>query len=181
MRRKWAALLLAAVPGLGHLYVGRQWRGLLFFGIFALAVNGYFTGVQMTRSPTRAVRQVGQHVRLFCAIGAAAIWLYSVLDVARLSKQFETKPLRERKDYHFKRGLHHYLAGAFESACGEFLTVLKLDPMDVDARFHLGMTHRALGQNRRAARAFKRCLADDPDGKWKWEAEAQLKQVRGTK
>ncbi len=180
MKRKWSVLLLTVVPGLGHIYAGRQWRGLLLFALFAIAINGYVAGTEMTRSEDRTVRERGRQVRVACTVGAIGVWIFALVDIARLSKQFESKPRRERKDYHFKRGLHHYLAGTYESARGEFLTVLKLDSMDADARYYLGMTHQALGNKRRAVRAFKRCLAADTEKKWNWEAKAQLKKVRRT-
>ena len=56
--------------------------------------------------------------------------------------------------------------------------MLRLDPMDVDARFHLAMTYKALGQPRKAVKAFKRCLVDDLDAKWKWEIQTQLDELK---
>jgi len=168
--KRWKALLLALVPGLGHLYVGRHWRGLLTFALFALAVNGVYAAWVMDEL----------FVGDLCRGAAAAAWCYSVAHIAYLSRQLRRKPVKERKDYHFKRGLTHYLAGAFGLAKAEFLTVLKLDPMDVDARFHLGMTFKALGDRRKAAKAFKRCLADDIDAKWKWEIDTEMDRLKST-
>ena len=163
--------MLAVVPGLGHLYLGRHWRGLLVFALFALGVNGMFGCRVLTDSV------LGIWVLHLCFTAAGAAWCYSVLHVAHLGRAFASKPVQERKDYHFKRGLTQYLAGAFDAARDEFRTVLKLDPMDVDARFHLGMTLQALGERRKAARAFKRCLADDIHAKWKWEVRTQLAKL----
>ena len=171
MNRRWTALFLAVIPGLGHLYVGRHWRGLLVFGLFALAVNGLsFTGVLSDRV-------IAAYVAGLCRAAAVAVWLYSVLHVAYLTRQFERRPAAESKTYHYKRGLAQYLAGAFDAAEAEFRTVLELDPMDVDARFHLGMSLKAQGQRRRAAKAFRRCVADDIDRKWRWEVRTQLDQL----
>jgi len=165
-------LILAVVPGFGHLYVGRYWRGLLVFVIFAIAANGICFARELAPAGARETA-----VDL-CAGAAAAIWLYSVLHVAYLSRRFERKTVAERKEYHFKRGLTQYVGGAFDEARAEFLTVLRLDPMDIDARFHLGMTCRALGERREAVQSLKRCLADDIDGKWRWEIETQLKELK---
>lgn len=175
MRKRWTALILAVIPGLGHLYLGRQWRGLMVFALFALAANGMYAAGLM------GDREIGIYVFSLCRGAAVAVWLYSLLHVAYLSGRFEPARVGERKDYHFKRGLTQYLSGAFDAAKAEFLTVLKLDPMDIDARFHLAMTHQALGQRRRALRAFKRCLADDLDAKWKWEVGVQLDKARETR
>jgi tetratricopeptide (TPR) repeat protein len=169
---RWKALVAALVPGLGHLLFRRHWRGLLVFALFAIAVNGMHVA-RLVEDPV-----VGDYVFSLCAGATAAVWVYSVLHVAYLGRKFETKHARERKDYHFQRGLTQYLAGTFDGAKSEFLTVLRLDPLDADARFHLGMTHQALGRRRRAIKAFKRCLADDPDAKWRWEVETQLRQLR---
>ena len=167
--------MFAIVPGMGHLYLGRHWRGLLVFAVFALAVNGmYFAGAL-------CALETSAYVFSLCRGAAAAICIYSLLHVAYLSKHFETKPVTERKDYHFKRGLTQYLAGSFDSAKSEFLTVLKLDPIDVDARFHLAMTHKALGQRHEAVKAFKRCLVDDLDAKWRWEIKTELEKMKQEK
>lgn len=171
MSKRWRALFLALVPGLGHLYLGRHWRGLLVFALFALAVNGAYFGDVVGDPAT------GVYVLSLCRGAALAMVAYSILHVAHLGKQFERKPVKERKDYHFKRGLTQYLGGAFDGARAEFQTVLRLDPMDVEARFHLAMTYRALGEHRKAAKAFRRCLADDLEHKWKWEAETELKKL----
>jgi len=40
------------------------------------------------------------------------------------------------------------------------------------------MTHKARGQRRKAVKAFKRCLADDIDAKWKWEVETELARLK---
>ena len=172
MGRRWKALILAVIPGFGHLYVGRHWRGLLVFAVFALAVNGMYVADVMDSSG------FSLHAFSLCRGAAVAMVAYSLLHVAYLSKRFERQSVTERKDYHFKRGLAEYLAGAFDVAKTEFDAVLKLDPMDVDARFHLAMTEKALGRRREAVRAFKRCLADDLDSKWKWEIETQLKALK---
>lgn len=168
MSRRWKARILAVVPGLGHLYLGRHWRGLLVFTLFALGVNGVFGAVVMDEP----------FVGDLCTGAAAGAWAYSVLHVAYLGKHLNEHPARERRDYHFKRGLTQYLAGHFEAAITEFLLVLRLDAADVDARFHLGMTYAALGQHAKAVRTFRRCLADDLEGKWKWEIGVQLSRIR---
>ena len=163
--------MLAVVPGLGHLYLGRHWRGLFVFAIFAIAVNGlYFARVANYPG-------TGIYVLSLCRVAGAAMWSYSLLHVAHLSGRFERRRVAERKDYHFKRGLARYLAGSFDAARSEFLTVLRLDPMDVDARFHLAMTQKALGRRRETARALKRCLADDLDAKWRWEINSELDKL----
>jgi tetratricopeptide (TPR) repeat protein len=169
--KRWTAILLALVPGLGHLYLGRHWRGLGVFALFAFAVNAMFLAFE-------GLIDAQGSLRLF-RCGAVAAWAYSVLHVALLSRQFDQPPGVDRKDYHFKRGLSQYLAGAFEAARDEFRAVLKLDPMDIDARFHLGMTLRAMGQTQQAVRAFRRCLADDVHAKWRWEVDVQMARMKG--
>lgn len=168
MNKRWKAPIFALVPGLGHFYLGKHWRGLLVFTLFALGVNGAF-GAAVMGEPL---------VRDLCVGAAASAWAYSVLHVSYFVRRFGREAGRERRDYHFKRGLTQYLAGRFEAAITEFLIVLRLDPMDVDARFHMGMAHAALGQRRKAIQAFRQCLADDFDGKWKWEIGVQLSQLR---
>ena len=172
MNRWRKALALAVVPGLGHLYLGRHWRGVLVFAVFAMAVNGMYFHLAAGESAG------GEPILRFFAGACAAIWAYSVLHVAYLSRRFETKRFVERKDYHFKRGLTQYLGGLLEPARGEFLAVLKLDPMDIDARFHLGMTYLGLGERKKGVRSFKRCLTDDIDAKWKWEIETELEKMK---
>ena len=180
MGKRWTALILAVIPGMGHLYLGRHWRGLLVFSLFALGANGMYLAGEISESEWNplAQREVAIYVYHLCRGVAAAAWAYSILHIAYLGKRLATKPAQERRDYHLKRGLVQYVSGAFEGAKAEFLTVLRLDPMDIDARFHLAMTHQALGQHRRALKTFKRCLADDVDAKWAWEIQTQIDKVR---
>ena len=172
MSKRWKASFLAIVPGLGHLYLGRCWRGLFVFALFAIAANGACFAIITPPSEMR------ENVLGLCLTAAAAMWAYSIFHVAHLSRRFQTKALAERKAYPLKRGLARYVAGAFDAAQTELLAVLKLDPMDTDARFHLAMTHKALGQKRKALKAFKRCLADDLDRKWEWEIKRELEKIR---
>jgi len=174
--RRWKALVLAVIPGFGHFYLGRQWRGLFVFGLFALAANGMYLAIEMGQG----FGDVGEEVFALCRGAAVAVWAYSVLHVAHVVRRFETRAVIERKDYHFKRGLVQCLAGSFGSAESEFRAVLKLDPADADARFHLGMTCAALGRSRDAAKAFRRCLADDPGAKWTWEVKGQLDKLKSS-
>lgn len=172
MSKRWKGLILAVIPGFGHLYLGRHWRGLVVFAIFALAVNGMYFAHELGPAETAA------YAFSLCRGAAAAMLAYSLLHIAHVARLLARKPVPERKDYHLKRGLTQYVGGAFDGARAEFLSVLKLDPMDIDARFHLGMSCKALGERREAAKAFKRCLADDIDGKWQWEIETQLKELK---
>lgn len=173
MGNPWKALGLAVVPGLGHLYLGRRGRGLFVLALFAVAANGVHLAA--TLESYADIRTYG----LCLWIGAAvSVWLYSIAHVAYLSRRFESRRRTERKEYHFKRGLTQYLSGSFDAARGEFRTVLRLDPLDVDARFHLGMTHAALGRRRDAVKAFKRCLADDVTAKWRWEVKREIERLR---
>lgn len=173
MKHWWVAALLAIVPGLGHVYLGKFWRGIVVFFIFSLAVNGIYFAV-VTGYPSAASGVFA------CFAGAACAMLaYSVLHTVYLARRTETASRRERKDYHFRRGMVQYIAGAFEPAKTEFEAVLKLDPMDIDARFHLGMTLAALGDHRTAAKQFKRCLSDDINHKWSWEVKRQMEQMSG--
>jgi hypothetical protein len=170
--KRWNALLLAAVPGLGHLYLGRSVLGLVLFTLFGLAANGFFFTYTLDPSDIRT------GVLAFCGFASAAIWLASFLHAARLAGRHQEPHVAERKEYHLKRGLTQYVAGSFETARDEFLTVLKLDPTDVDARFHLAMAYARAGEPRLAVKAFKRCRSDDVDGKWRWEVQRELDRLQ---
>ena len=172
MSKRWKGLILAVIPGFGHLYLGRHWRGLAVFAVFAVAVNGMYFAHEM------ATDDIVEYVFSLCRGAAVAMLAYSLLHVAYVSRQFERTSIAERKDYHFKRGQLQYVGGAFDEAKSEFLTVLKLDPMDTDARFCLGISCRALGERREAVKAFRRCLADDLGGKWQWEIGVQLGELK---
>ena len=172
MSKRWKGLILAVIPGFGHLYLGRHWPGLAVFAVFAIAVNGMYFAHEMAPDDTV------EYVFSLCRGAAIAMLAYSLLHVAYVSRQFERRSVAERKDYHFKRGQQQYVGGAFDEAKSEFLTVLRLDPIDIDARFYLAMSCKALGEGREALKAFRRCLADDLGGKWHWEIETQLKELK---
>lgn len=167
------AALLAIVPGLGHVYLGKLWRGILVFFVFSLAVNGIYFAI-VTGYPVVAGGVFN------CFAGAAcAMFAYSILHTVYLSARKVPASIRERKEYHFRRGMVQYIAGQFQPAREEFEAVLKLDQMDIDARFHLGMTLAALGDKRLAAKHLKRCLSDDIHRKWEWEVKRQMEQMNG--
>jgi hypothetical protein len=172
LSKRWNALLLAAVPGLGHLSLGRPVHGLLLFALFGLAANGFFFAFVLDPSAVRT------WVLVFCGVAAAAAWGTSIIHVHRLARRHQEPHVAERKDYHLRRGLTQYVAGSFEAARDEFLTVLKLDPTDVDARFHLAMAYARAGEAHLAVKTFKRCRSDDVDGKWQWEVQRELDRLQ---
>lgn len=170
---KWnTATLLSLVPGLGHVYIGRTHRGIFVFLIFMVATNSLYLAVTMG-----IPSQAPEVLSLFIGSMISSL-LYSLLHIIYLSRRLETKAHAQSKEYHFKRGLSKYLEGSFDAANEEFIAVLKVDPLDADARFHLAMTELRLGNRTGAEREFRRCKADDIDCKWSWEIAQQLERTR---
>ncbi len=67
-------LLLSLVPGAAHIELGRAWRGLLYFFLFAFLVNGALVAPLVTGH--RAARTA-------CALGAAGVWILAFYGAVR--------------------------------------------------------------------------------------------------
>lgn len=66
--------LLSLIPGAAHVDLGRTWRGLLLFLLFAVFLNGILVAPLLSSS---------RGLRIGCALAAAGIWIAAFYDALR--------------------------------------------------------------------------------------------------
>ncbi|MBI2924023.1 MAG: hypothetical protein HYY18_23445 [Planctomycetes bacterium] len=167
---KLAALTGFAIPGAGHVFLGRCCRGLVLFFWFAFFLNG--------SAVAPVFESLGARIdpRGFLA-AAGLIWLYSVLDLLRILIWRNRKALEEKKRERFLSAFSFYLKGEYGRARAKLRNVLGMDRDDPDAHFHIAMTYKREGMKRLARRHFRRALSVDPFRKWGEEVKRELRDV----
>jgi tetratricopeptide (TPR) repeat protein len=172
--RLCALLANGILPGAGQILLGYVLRGLCFFSVFGLLVDGLLYGLYGPISGESADRLI-----LFSAFSAALVWGYGVFDVwwVAFGRVRKGRVLRRRE--HFRSGLVHFLCSRYPEAVHEFETSLKLDREDVDTLFYLGLAYQFSSQPRKARRLFRRCLAHRDANRWKAEALQQMRCLDG--
>jgi hypothetical protein len=74
------AAALAIVPGLGHVYLGHNLKGLGYFvGVGGLQFFGFDLDLSV----------VGAAIGVPMELGGAGLWLFSIVDAYRTAKQME--------------------------------------------------------------------------------------------
>ncbi|HVY62250.1 MAG TPA: hypothetical protein VHF22_11390 [Planctomycetota bacterium] len=172
--RSSVAIALSAVTGLGHVYLGRYVQGVVLFALFATAANGVLLGALWQGPAARTITLASE-------VALVAVWVTGLASALRLTVFTDREKLRACRDERIREGLVHYLKDelrpaleSFEAACA-----CDVDRCDVDVLFHLGVIESRLGNRRRAERYFRRCLAWDPDAKWRAEVTEELARLEG--
>lgn len=76
----FAAAMLAVVPGLGHVYLGHNLKGLAYFlGVGGLQFFGFDLDLTV----------IGAAVGVPVELGGAGLWLFSIVDAYRTARQME--------------------------------------------------------------------------------------------
>ena len=173
-RSRAAALVLSIVPGWGHVYWGRELRGLAIFTVFAVAGFGLLNGLFIYLGEMRA----------FIIGGAAAVLAgataFSWYDILRRTGLARVRAEAEERERSLKAGTVAYLEGDLDAAAGHFTLPLEADPADFEALFRLGIVRARAGRAREAALWLRRALRNDEDGKWAWEIRRQLELLGAT-
>jgi hypothetical protein len=72
--------MLAIVPGLGHVYLGHNLKGLAYFvGVGGLQFFGFDLDLTV----------IGAAVGVPIELGGAGLWVFSIVDAYRTAKQME--------------------------------------------------------------------------------------------
>lgn len=74
------AAMLALIPGMGHLYLGHNAKGL---GFLAGVVGMQFFGFDLDLSV------IGAAIGVPMELGGGTLWVYSIVDAYRTAKQME--------------------------------------------------------------------------------------------
>jgi tetratricopeptide (TPR) repeat protein len=168
VRPNIAAFVLAVVPGLGHLVIGRSRRGYLFFLVTTFCWNLAFLSAFATTPP------LGTWSFRLGAIIGAGIWLFSLLDAFRLAVWGRLPRIRRRREEAFRRAVTHYLRHEFPKAREIFDGLLDLDPGDAVTRLYLATLERRAGRFDRAIHHARKALRAAPAHPFHPEIEREL-------
>ena len=171
-RSRVVALLLALIPGWGHIYWSREVLGLSIFTIFAPCFFSLLYSYLLYVGPYR-----DQWVQ------ASVIFLFLIYVGSWVELFLRTRPARVRAEEEMRAeglagGMLLYVQGDLDGAARLFLRCLQLDPFDLEARFRLGIVLARAGATRAARRQLRRARKYDREGKWTWEIERELKRLR---
>ena len=86
---KLSTILWVIVPGVGQIHLGRAGKGIVFFTIFALLLNGYLL------APLMLADRVIKGAILAMTI---LVWLISTVDYFRESAEHEEAQAQERTE-----------------------------------------------------------------------------------
>lgn len=159
---KIIAVLLAPLPGLTQIYLGRYLRGMLFFFAFVILFD-----LGLVIIPCLLLAYPTNPVSRGFYIGAGMLWCYHLWDVIRILWWRERRSLQDRKRPLFHNALAWYLQDKLSEATTVFREIIKLDRDDPDALFYLGMICQASGKKYQAKYLFQKSLNVDPSEKWR--------------
>jgi hypothetical protein len=170
--RRFQAILLGIVPGLAHILVlDRGGSGALHFRLFVIGAAAAVAARYLVET------EYNSDIFLAGSVVAAAAWLVSFGDVARLVLFRDYEKRAALRDERGREGLRAYAAGDLGAAHRAFRGCLDLDGRDPDALFWFGIVEAARSKPKRAARAFRRCRRYDLDRKWVNELDAAEKRL----
>lgn len=159
-RKAIVPLILAVIPGWGHIWVQRPTRGLLlfipFFGLLNIALMGLLEPVNSPVKPW---------VSTALAL-AAALYVFSFLDTIRITIWVKSRRVQKRRSRLLWKAQVHYLKGEHGQATESLQRMLRIHPHDVTALMYSGLIRRDSGDSRAARAAWKKALAHDHEKIW---------------
>lgn len=172
--RRLLATALGVVPGLAHVLVlDRPGTGTLLFLLFLGGAQAAAWGRYLVEAEWASDLLVGG------SVAAAAAWLLSFLDVARITlfRNYEKRAALRAKLA--DEGVRFYAAGRLEKARRAFREALALDLRDADILFWYGCVEARRGKPKRARRSFRRCRKYDRAGKWTFQVGREEERLAG--
>jgi len=172
MKKILTLVLSFILPGIGQIAIGRIAVGIAFF-LGEVTLFNSFVCLQYNTSAPPAPWQSGLIVGCFVFLWLGcqahlAYWLF-LRDPSRYNTE---------KELAFREGLRYYLLDEFSEAMRQFQRVLRFDPCDCDACFHLAVCCSRCGMYRRAKRLFRKCADLDDARKWAEETQDELLLVQ---
>ena len=156
-------LLLTVVAGMGHLWEGKDLKGLALFAGFAAGLAGLVEGLVLWSGPGKTEITAAAAVLVVC------VWGYAFYDILRLTYgPWREKVLLARSE-HLRRGIVAFLKSEYDTAERELLANLRLEPGDPESLFRLAVICRLRGENGRARRYLRALRRTDLAEKWRWE------------
>jgi hypothetical protein len=164
---KIGPLLLSVVAGMGHLWEGRDLKGLGLFALFAAGLAGVLEGFVLWAGPGKT------EITVIAGLIVVGVWGYSFFDIIKLTYGPWREKIRLTRDEHLRRGILSFLKGEHQIAEQELLANLRLEPGDPESLFRLAVLSRMRGELGRARRYLRAVKRTDVDEKWVWERGAE--------
>jgi hypothetical protein len=86
---KLSTILWVIVPGVGQIHLGRAGKGILFFTLFALFLNGWLL---------MHVLPADRMIKATLLALTVLAWLISTVDYVRLAAEHEARQAQERSE-----------------------------------------------------------------------------------
>ncbi|MHC4822219.1 MAG: hypothetical protein ACYTDX_10925 [Planctomycetota bacterium] len=171
--QRWKAMILGIVPGAAHvLILDRAGAGTVLFVLFMLGADAAVLGRWVLESSSSADVFAGG-VAL-----AAAAWLLSFLDIARLVIFRDYRGRAETRQRLCDEAITAYARDELNISRRALRQCLDMDARDPDVLYWYGVVEARRGKARRARRSFKRCLKYDETRKWAWECGRELERLK---
>ena len=171
-RSRALAIVLTVVPGWGHVYWGLEKLGLALFTLFAVSAfavaNASLVALGAWSGPLLAVT----------AIVCGLLWGYAFVDILRRTSARRLADEEAQLRDLLVQGVIYYLHDELEKSTGLFQQMVRLDPLDFEARFRLGVVASRLGDAKGARRWFQQAAKHDVEGKWAWEIRHERDRLR---
>lgn len=165
------ALFLGIIPGWGHIYLRRPLRGLLIFILFfALADCVLLMALEVRIDLPKSL------ARPLAAL-AAAVYVFSVVDVIRWALWSRSKSAQSKRQNHFRKVIAHFLKNELGQAEESAEAMLRIDPHDGTALVYLGLIHGARGRKKKAIATLKRALRWRRDDTSVEDIERELRRL----
>lgn len=161
--------LLGIIPGLGQIFTGRYLRGFVLFFSSLILFDLAFIIIPFLWGGTDLA-----NISRGLVFSALIIWIYNLIDIARIVWWRERETLIQQKKPLFQSAFTCYLQNEIAGARKEFRKILQHDRDDIDALFYLGVIARQAGKTSQARRYFEKSLRRDENQKWLWEIERTL-------
>jgi len=162
---RFLPIVLNLISGLGHIWEGRDRRGLVLFILFAFSFFGLLNGLVLVEGPEGAAI-----AWISFALGLGT-WTFGLVDIVRLTHGPRVERIETDRIARIREASERFLRDDIEGAERLLRENLRVDPRDPDSLIRLATILAAQGDRRAVIRCLARLRAADLDGKWAWEAE----------
>ncbi len=161
-------MVLALIPGWGHIYLGKEFQGLVLFTLTAASGFAWLNSLWI---------YLGAHQpAVFFTAGffTMAFCLYSLVSVFRATAPWRLERLERQRNQLLWEGMLGFLRSEYQAAEEKFIEGARLDPLDPEPLWRAGIVAARSGSPNAARRLLLKARRLDLEGKWRWEIEQEL-------
>ncbi|MCA9319237.1 MAG: hypothetical protein KDB53_00815 [Planctomycetes bacterium] len=163
-------IALTIVPGWGHIWTRRGFRGFVIFALFAASLDYFLVAkFNLETLPFNPV--------IALAI-AVAVHVFAFVDILRITFWLRSKTVQRRRSALFRKMVVHYLRGEYGQAQEACEGILRIDPANPAVTMWSGMIARECGRPKVARRLFQQARRNDERGYWKQEVVRELDALK---